>query len=125
MMVPAGLSMAKATASGIEWFTWMGSTVKQPSLIFCRARSPQTCLTGKAELLQLVFDQAAGQAGAVHRQAELLQQIGNAANVVLVAVGDEQTLDLILVLHHNKEAATPIHIYPLGGLGVGGKKNNG
>ena len=33
--MPAGLSMAKATASGIEWFTWMGSMVKQPSLIFC------------------------------------------------------------------------------------------
>ena len=60
-------------------------------------------LTGKAELLQLVFDQAAGQAGAVHRQADLLQQIGNAANVILVAVGDEQALDLILVLHHKGE----------------------
>ena len=57
-------------------------------------------LAGKSELLQLVLDQAAGQAGAVHRQADLLQQIGNAANVILVAVGDEQALDLILVLHH-------------------------
>ena len=60
-------------------------------------------LTGKAELLQLVLDQAAGQTGAIHRQADLLQQIGNAANVVLVAVGDEQTLDLVLVLHHKGE----------------------
>ena len=60
-------------------------------------------LAGKAELLQLVLDQAAGQAGAVHRQADLLQQIGNAANVILVAVGDEQALDLILVLHHKGE----------------------
>ena len=60
-------------------------------------------LAGKAELFQLVLDQAAGQAGAVHRYAEFLQQIGNAANVVLVAVSDEQALDLILVLHHKGE----------------------
>ncbi len=32
-----------------------------------------------------------------------MQQIGNAADVVLVAVGDEQTLDFILVLHHKGE----------------------
>ena len=60
-------------------------------------------LARKAELFQLVPDQAAGQAGAVDGQVELLQQIGNAANVILVAVGDEQTLDLILILHHEGE----------------------
>ena len=60
-------------------------------------------LAGQAELLQLVPDQAAGQAGAVDGQVELLQQIRDAADVVLVAVGDEQALDLILVLHHKGE----------------------
>ena len=57
-------------------------------------------LARKAEFLQLVADEAAGQAGTVDGQVELLQQVGDAADVVLVAVGDEQTLDLILVLHH-------------------------
>ena len=39
-------------------------------------------LAGQAELLQLVPDQAAGQAGAVDGQVELLQQIRDAADVV-------------------------------------------
>ena len=60
-------------------------------------------LARKAEFLQLVADEAAGQAGTVDGQVELLQQVGDAADVVLVAVGDEQTLDLILVLHHKGE----------------------
>ena len=41
-------------------------------------------LACKAELLQLIADEAAGQAGAVDGQIELLQQIGDAADVVLM-----------------------------------------
>ncbi len=29
--VPTGVWMAKATASAMEWFTWMNSTEKQPA----------------------------------------------------------------------------------------------
>ena len=29
---PMGVRMAKATASEMEWFTWMNSTEKQPAL---------------------------------------------------------------------------------------------
>ncbi len=36
-------------------------------------------------------------------RSNFLQQIGDAADVVLVAVGDEQALDLILILHHKGE----------------------
>ena len=57
----------------------------------------------QTELLQLVFDEAAGQAGAIDGQVDLLQQIRDTANVVLVAMGNEQALDLILVLHHEGE----------------------
>ena len=60
-------------------------------------------LACKAELLQLIADEAAGQAGAVDGQIELLQQIGDAADVILMAVGNEQALDLILILHHKGE----------------------
>ena len=82
----------------------MGSTVKQPSLSFWRGGDlHELGLACKAELLQLIADEAAGQAGAVDGQIELLQQIGDAADVILMAVGDEQALDLILVLHHKSE----------------------
>ena len=60
-------------------------------------------LACQAELFQLIPDKAAGQAGAVDGQIELLQQIGDAADVVFVAVGDEQALDLLLILHHEGE----------------------
>ncbi len=30
--MPTGVLIAKATASAIEWFTWMNSTWKQPAL---------------------------------------------------------------------------------------------
>ena len=60
-------------------------------------------LACKAELFQLIADEAAGQAGAVDGQIEFLQQVGDAADVVLMAVGDEQALDLILILHHKGE----------------------
>ena len=42
-------------------------------------------LAGQAELLQLIPDQAAGQAGAVDGQVELLQQIRDAADVIAEA----------------------------------------
>lgn len=61
------------------------------------------CAPCQAELLQLIADQAAGQPGAVDGQVHLLQQIGDAANVILVAVGDQQALDLILILQHKAE----------------------
>ena len=32
-----GVLMANATASAMEWFTWMNSTVKQPALTFSPA----------------------------------------------------------------------------------------
>ena len=82
----------------------MGSTVKQPSLSFWPGGDlHEFGLACKAELFQLIADEAAGQAGAVDGQIEFLQQIGDAADVVLMAVGDEQALDLILILHHKGE----------------------
>ena len=54
----------------------------------------------QAVLLQLVLDEADGEPGGVDRQVHLLEQVGQRADVVLVAVGDDDALDLILVLHH-------------------------
>ena len=69
-------------------------------------------LACQVELLQLVADQTQGQPGAIDRQVHLLQQIGDAADVVLVAVGDQQPLDLVLVLQHKGEVGDD-HIHPI------------
>ena len=54
----------------------------------------------KAVLFQLVADQADGQLGRIDGHIELAQQIGQAADVVLVAVGNEDTLDAVLVFQY-------------------------
>ena len=41
MMVPTGVWMAKQTASAMEWFTWMNSTLKRPA----RMTSPASQVT--------------------------------------------------------------------------------
>ena len=51
-------------------------------------------------LFQLVLDQADGQLGCIDGQVHLLEQVGQRADVILMAVGDYHALDLILVLHH-------------------------
>ena len=49
-------------------------------------------------LLQLQLDETGGEAGAVDGHVDLLEHIGDGADVVLVAVGDEQAPDPGLVL---------------------------
>ena len=49
-------------------------------------------------LLQLQLDETGGEAGAVDGHVDLLEHIGDGADVVLVAVGDEQAPDSGLVL---------------------------
>ena len=72
-------------------------------------------LSGQAELFQLVLDQTTGQAGAVNGQVDLLQQIRNAANVVLVAVSDQQTTPYISLSGKTRPQSTmiisPLHSY--------------
>ena len=53
----------------------------------------------QAVLLQLQLDQAVGHGGAVDGAHHLLHGVGDGADVVLVSVGDEETLELVLVLH--------------------------
>ena len=104
-MVPAGLSMAKATESGMEWLTWIGSTVKQPSLILLLGHliSTNLVLPARPCSSSLFLMRPQVRRGAVDGQIKFLQQIRDAADVVLMAVGDEQALDLILILYHERE----------------------
>ena len=55
---------------------------------------------GKAVFFKLVLDEADGQPGCIDRHIELFEQIGQAADMVLMPVGDEQALDAILVFQH-------------------------
>ncbi len=50
--------------------------------------------------LEFVLDEADGQPGGVDRHVEFFEQVRQAADVVLVSVGDEQALDAVLVLQH-------------------------
>ena len=49
-------------------------------------------------LLELVLDQGHGQIRAVHGGVELLQSVGHGADMVLVAVGDDEAPELLPVL---------------------------
>ena len=65
-------------------------------------------------LLQLQLDEAGGEAGAVDGHVDLLEDVGNGADVVLVAVGDEQAPDPGFVLdeirHIGDHAVDAVHV---------------
>ena len=49
-------------------------------------------------LLQFQFDEPCGEAGTVDGHIDLLENIGDGADVVLVAVGDEEAADAVVLL---------------------------
>ena len=65
-------------------------------------------------LLQLDLDQAGGQSGGMQRSIDLLEHIGYAADVVLMAVGEEESAESMLVLdqigHIRDHQIHPVHI---------------
>ena len=60
----------------------------------------ELCTGGKTVLLQLVFDQANGQTCSVNGHVELFEQIRQAADMVFVAMGNEQALDAVLIFQY-------------------------
>ena len=65
-------------------------------------------------LLQLQLDESGGKAGAVDGHIHLLEDVGDGPDMVLVAVGDEQTADAVLVLgevaHVGNDKVDAVHI---------------
>ena len=65
-------------------------------------------------LLQLQLDQARGQAGAVNGHVDLLENVGNGADVILMPVGDKQPPETVVVLHQiadiGDDAVNTVHI---------------
>ncbi len=90
---PAGVRIATASASGIEWLTARNSQSNGPSC----SRPPSRHLEGVGldpVLLQLGLDQRQGEPRAEQRDVRLLaQQVGHGADVVLVAVGEHDGVD--------------------------------
>ena len=56
-------------------------------------------LVGQLVLLQLQLDEAVGHGGAMDGAVDLPHGVGNGTNVVLVAVGDKEAPQLLLVFH--------------------------
>ena len=62
------------------------------------AHATEVGLLGQSMLLELVLNDTQSQAGGVDGHIQLLQDVGNGADVVLVAVGDDHTADAVAVL---------------------------
>ena len=94
-MVPTGVRRAMPIASGIEWPIRNGMTVNGPISISSPGFERAERVVVELVLLDLVAEQAAGERGGVDRHAgELGQHVRQAADVVLVGVGDEEGPDV-------------------------------
>ncbi len=96
MITPSGVVMASATQLTIECVTWMNSIENGPSASF----SPGLTLFSFAVIEHLVLfqaplDQRQRERGAVHRDVHLREQERDAADVVLVAVGEDQAAHVL------------------------------
>ena len=101
--MPAGVRMATARASGMEWLTATNSQSKGPM----RSRCPSVDLEGvraDAVLLELRLDEGEGQLGADQRDVRLLaEEERDAADVVLVAVREDDALDVVEAVPDGRE----------------------
>ena len=98
--VPTGVWMPRPTPSGMLWLTSRNSSANGPSVsAFELDDLVERHLALQPVLAQLGVDQRQGQPGAVHRHVDLLEQVGQRAHVVLVAVGEDDAQHAVLVLH--------------------------
>ena len=98
-MTPSGVVIARATELTIECVTWMNSIWKGPRSM----RSPgfhwiQLGLVEHFVLFEAALDQGQRELGAVDRNVQLREQKRNAADVVLMAVREDQPADVFGIL---------------------------
>ncbi len=90
MTLPTGVSMASATASGIEWHTGHRLDFERAQLHrVADSNLSEVGLAQDAVLFQLWLDQAQRQPRPVNRHVELFQNIWQSANVVFVTVAQK------------------------------------
>ena len=83
-----------AKAWGTEWVTGMNSTSHGPIRRLSPSRTAMNwCPVGQARLLDPVAGQAQRSARSRRSGREIAQQVGQAAGVVLVAVGEHDPVD--------------------------------
>ena len=98
-MMPCGVWKAVAKACGTEWVTGMNSTSHGPILpALAVAHRDELGPVGHAGLVHPVAGQGQGELGAVDGHREVAQQVGEAAGVVLVPVGEDDGVDPVGVL---------------------------
>ena len=98
-MTPSGVVMASATALTIECVTWMNSILKGPTSTICLGCDlDEDGIALQVVLFQAPLDQRQREGGAVDRHFDIAQEIGNGADVVFVAVGEDEAADLSRVL---------------------------
>ncbi len=98
-MTPSGVVMASSTQLTMECVTWMNSMENGPSvelaagLHFVELRGIEHLV-----LFEAALDQGQREGGAVDRDVHLRQQERDAADVVFVAVGENQAADVLAIL---------------------------
>ena len=97
-MVPMGVWMARATQSTSECVTRMGMMENGAEGEAAAGEDlDQLGVVEQAMLFELALDQGEGELGAVDGDVELGEDPGQAADVVLVAVGEDDGADFIAV----------------------------
>ena len=112
MITPSGVVMASATALTMECVTWMNSILNGPISTIClgltlmKRGSSSSSYSSRRRSTR-----ASVKVGAVDRHVDFGEEVGHGADVVFMAVGQDQGADLRLVLleegevgHHQVDA---------------------
>ena len=99
MITPSGVVMASATQLTIECVTWMNSIENGPSVeLLAGLDLVQLGRVEQLVLFQAPLHQRQREGRAIHRNVHLRQQERDAADVVFVAVRENQPADVLAVL---------------------------
>ena len=104
MITPSGVVMASATQLTSECVTWMNSIEKRPQFqTVAGLDRVELGVIDHPMLFQTPLHQRQREGGAVHRHGDLLQQKRYAADVIFVAVRQDQAADVGRVLLQIRE----------------------
>ena len=94
-MVPAGVVIASATQSGMLCVTRMNSIVNGPIVTTSRGLDRLEAIAGiDLVLFELRLDERQRHGGAVDRTVEERHHVWHGADVILMAVGEDERLDV-------------------------------
>ena len=98
-MRPCGVSISRPLPSGIEWASATKVTLNGPSSTLPSALDDvERDMAGQPLFLELAGDQPGGERRRVERHLEVVGEVGKRADMVLVAVGEDDPGELVLLL---------------------------